>query len=100
MGSKNSVGYCSAYRLLHCSVLRIIPIAYGAACLGSVFGNDTEKVLDSKVSKMVPFPVALMGAFCYLLDVETGVISGTLRWKTKAWIVIIFGIAVGPLGLV
>ncbi|MDQ3844829.1 MAG: hypothetical protein M3342_12560 [Bacteroidota bacterium] len=88
------LGFCIAV-YLGLYQLRMVPHAWDP-----FFGNDTEKVLDSKVSKMVPFPDALMGAFGYLLDVETGVIGGTLRWKTKLWIVIVFGIAVGPLGLV
>jgi hypothetical protein len=35
-----------------------------------------------------------------LLDAVTGVIGGTNRWRTKPWIVVLFGIATGPLGLV
>lgn len=64
------------------------------------FGNGTEKVLTSSISKMLPVPDALLGAFGYLVDVVTGVIGGEKRWKAKPWIVIIFGVAVGPLGLV
>lgn len=64
------------------------------------FGQSTEKVLTSEISKKFPVPDALLGAFGYLLDVVTGVIGGTDRWKTKPWMVIVFGIAVGPLGLV
>lgn len=64
------------------------------------FGNSTEKVLTSSISKMLPIPDALLGAFGYLTDVVTGVIGGEYRWKSKPWIVIIFGVAVGPLGLV
>lgn len=64
------------------------------------FGDGTKNVLTSKLSEKFPIPDALLGAFGYLLDVVTGVIGGTGRWKTKPWIVIIFGVAVGPLGLV
>jgi len=64
------------------------------------FGNGTEKVLTSFISKTLPVPDALLGAFGYLLDGVTGIIGGTNRWKTKPWIVILFGFAVGPLGLV
>jgi len=64
------------------------------------FDNGTEQVLTSKLSQKFPVPDALLGAFGYLLDVVTGIIGGTRRWKTKPWIVIIFGVAVGPLGLV
>jgi uncharacterized membrane protein len=64
------------------------------------FGKGSERVLHSFVSKAFPVSDALLGAFGYLLDVVTGIIGKTDRWKTKPWIVILFGIAVGPLGLV
>ena len=64
------------------------------------FGNGTEKILTSGVSQSFPIPDALLGAFGYGLDVVTGLIGGTERWRTKPWIVILFGVAVGPLGLV
>ena len=48
----------------------------------------------------MPVPDAALGAFGYLLDAVTGVIGGTKRWRTKPWIVVIFGLAVGPLGFV
>ncbi|MGI8952605.1 MAG: vitamin K epoxide reductase family protein [Chitinophagaceae bacterium] len=64
------------------------------------FGNQTEKILTSPVSKLLPVPDALLGVFAYLIDVVSGAIGNTIRWKTKPWIVIVFGIAVGPLGLV
>ena len=64
------------------------------------FGDGTKKVLTSKISKALPIPDALLGAFGYLVDVLTDIIGGTRRWKTMPWIVIIFGVAVGPLGVV
>src|SRR5215211_312084 len=64
------------------------------------FGDGSERVLNSFISKALPVPDALLGAFGYVLDVVTGVIGKTDRWKTRPWIVILFGIAVGPLGLV
>ena len=64
------------------------------------FGDGSEKVLTSFISEAFLVPDALLGAFGYVLDVVTGVIGKTDRWKTKPWIVILFGIAVGPLGLV
>ena len=63
------------------------------------FGNGSEAVLNSKISKALPVPDALLGAFSYLLDAVTGVIGNTRRWRTKPWIVVLFGIATGPLGL-
>lgn len=64
------------------------------------FGNGTIKVLTSPISKALPIPDALLGAFGYVLDVVTGIIGKTDRWKTKPWIVILFGFAIGPLGAV
>lgn len=64
------------------------------------FGNQTEKILTSPVSKLLPVPDALLGAFGYLVDTISGLIGDNARWKTKPWVVIVFGVAVGPLGLV
>lgn len=64
------------------------------------FGDGSTRVLNSSISKALPVPDGILGAFGYLLDVVTGLIGKTDRWKTKPWIVILFGVAVGPLGLV
>ncbi|WP_018614488.1 vitamin K epoxide reductase family protein [Segetibacter koreensis] len=64
------------------------------------FGSGTEKVLTSPISKLLPVPDALLGAFGYIVDAVSGIVGGPERWKTKPWIVIVFGVAVGPLGLV
>jgi uncharacterized membrane protein len=64
------------------------------------FGNDSIKILNSKISHILPIPDAALGAFGYLVDAITGVIGGTYRWKKMPWIVIVFGLAVGPLGFV
>lgn len=71
-----------------------------AAVWEPFFGDGSAKVLNSEVSRALPVPDALLGAFSYLLDAVTGVIGGTNRWRTKPWIVVMFGIATGPLGLV
>jgi len=64
------------------------------------FGDGSKKILHSPVSRVLPVPDALLGAFGYLLDVVTALVGGRERWRTMPWVVIIFGIAVGPLGLV
>jgi hypothetical protein len=43
-------------------------------------------------------PDAALGAFGYLLDVVTGLVGGRRRWRTMPWMVVGFGVAVGPLG--
>ncbi len=64
------------------------------------FGDGSEKVLNSAISHVLPIPDAALGAFAYLVDVVAGVIGGRGRWRTMPWVVIVFGIAVGPLGVV
>lgn len=64
------------------------------------FGDGSVRVLNSQISKMLPIPDAILGAFGYLLDAVSGIIGRTNRWKTMPWIVVLFGIAVGPLGII
>ena len=64
------------------------------------FGNGSVTILNSSVSHILPIPDAALGAISYLLDAVTGVIGGRDRWRTMPWIVIVFGLAVGPLGAV
>ncbi|MCC9138558.1 vitamin K epoxide reductase family protein [Pontibacter silvestris] len=64
------------------------------------FGNDSRKILTSSVSKVLPIPDAALGALGYLTDAVAGLIGGDNRWRTMPWIVIVFGLAVGPLGMV
>lgn len=66
------------------------------------FGQGSVRVLNSKVSHMLPHPFtdAFLGALGYLADAVTGVIGGRARWRTMPWIVILFGLLVGPLGAV
>jgi uncharacterized membrane protein len=64
------------------------------------FGNGSVKILNSPVSHMLPIPDAALGALGYLADAVGGAVGGRRRWKTMPWIVVFFGIAVGPLGLI
>ncbi|NJK86704.1 MAG: vitamin K epoxide reductase family protein [Bacteroidales bacterium] len=64
------------------------------------FGDGSKIILNSKVSEILPVPDAILGAFGYFVDALTGIVGGKRRWRTMPWIVIIFGFAVGPLGLV
>ncbi|GAB3820583.1 vitamin K epoxide reductase family protein [Pontibacter rugosus] len=64
------------------------------------FGNDSRKILTSATSKILPIPDAALGAIGYLADAVTGAIGGKFRWRTMPWIVIMFGLAVGPLGFI
>lgn len=64
------------------------------------FGRGSVIILDSSVSRILPIPDAALGAIGYLTDAVTGAIGGKKRWKTMPWIVVVFGFAVGPLGLI
>lgn len=64
------------------------------------FGNGSRKILTSGVSKILPVPDAVLGGMGYLVDALAGVIGGTKRWRTMPWIVIAFGVLVGPLGAI
>jgi hypothetical protein len=62
------------------------------------FGIGSRTILNSSVSRVLPVPDAALGALSYLVDAITGIVGGTRRWRSLPWIVVIFSIAVGPLG--
>jgi uncharacterized membrane protein len=64
------------------------------------FGKGSETVLHSPLSRLLPVPDAALGAVAYALDAMTGAIGGPQRWRSMPWMVVLFGLAVGPLGLV
>jgi uncharacterized membrane protein len=65
------------------------------------FGAGSERILTSWVSQLLhPIPDAGLGAVSYLVDAVAGAIGGRRRWQTMPWMVILFGLAIGPLGVV
>lgn len=64
------------------------------------FGDGTERIITSDVSKAWPIPDAGLGAVTYLLEILTGIIGGRDRWRTMPWLVILFGVMIVPLGAV
>ena len=81
--------YMSAFELGHIS-----------SAWDPFFGNGTVQVLTSTVSKSFPISDAGLGAFTYLIEILSGFMGDTRRWRTMPWMVAIFGIAVVPLGIV
>jgi hypothetical protein len=69
-----------------------------------IFGEQTQKVLDSNVSERMRHwflvPDAIFGAIAYLGDAIFGLAGSTRRWQYRPWMVVIFGIDVIPLGIV
>lgn len=64
------------------------------------FGAGSATVLDSKLSRVLFVSDASLGAIGYLADAVTGIIGGRARWRGMPWIVVVFGMAVGPLGAI
>lgn len=64
------------------------------------FGNGTNEVINSSVSRSLPIPDGLIGAFGYLLDILLGSIGNENRWQTKPWIVIFYSLVIFMMGLV
>lgn len=64
------------------------------------FGDGTERIITSEVSKAWPVPDAGLGAVTYALEILTGIIGGRDRWRTMPWLVILFGVMIVPLGAV
>ncbi|MEQ9379475.1 MAG: vitamin K epoxide reductase family protein [Pirellulales bacterium] len=69
-----------------------------------VFGDQSQKVLDSSVAKRmdswIGIPDSALGALAYLGDAIFGLAGSTRRWQYRPWLVILFGIDVIPLGIV
>lgn len=68
------------------------------------FGEGTRRIVSesgfSRFFEEWPIRDAGIGAIGYLVDAVTGMIGGTSRWRTMPWIVIIFGIFIGPFGAI
>ena len=64
------------------------------------FGESTERVLKSEVSKAFPVSDAGLGALSYIIDALAGVVGGVRRWRTMPWMVLLFGLLVVPPGVV
>jgi uncharacterized membrane protein len=69
------------------------------------FGDDSRKILHESVvsresERYLGVPDAFLGALSYLADAVAALIGGTRRWRTMPWIVVLFGIFIGPLGAI
>jgi hypothetical protein len=68
------------------------------------FGAGSREILRnssfSRFWERLGLSDAAIGAAGYLVDAVTGVIGGTNRWRTMPWIVVVFGVFVGPFGIV
>src|SRR5690606_20916580 len=66
------------------------------------YANGSARILKSPTSEIFPWPLTdgFLGFLGYVFDAVFGLIGGVKRWRTMPWVVIIFGLLVGPLGAV
>lgn len=64
------------------------------------FGEGTQRVLDSDVSRAFPISDAGFGGVAYMVEALMGFMGDKQRWRTMPWMVTFFGILVVPLGIV
>ena len=64
------------------------------------FGDGTERIITSDLSRAWPVPDAGVGAVTYMLEILTGLIGSRRRWRTMPWMVLLFGFMIVPLGVV
>lgn len=81
--------YLAAYQLEH------IPAAWDP-----FFGDGTERIITSEVSKAWPVPDAGLGGLVYLMEILAGSIGSRYRWHQMPWLTLLFGILIVPLGAV
>jgi hypothetical protein len=63
------------------------------------FGDGTDKVTGSAISKSFPISDAGFGSVAYVLETLAGFMGDRARWRTSPWIAVIFAILVIPLGV-
>lgn len=63
------------------------------------FGNGTDRVTSSIVSRSFPISDAGFGAVAYIMEVLTGFMGNRARWRTAPYIAVMFAVLVLPLGV-
>jgi Vitamin K epoxide reductase family len=63
------------------------------------FGDGTDRVTGSSISKAFPISDAGFGSVAYMLEVLIGFMGDRARWRTAPWIVVMFALLVLPLGV-
>ena len=75
-------------------------LGYIGAVWDPFFGEGTQRVLHSDISRAFPISDAGLGAVAYTLEALMGFMGDRQRWRTMPWMVTFFGILVVPLGVV
>ncbi len=63
------------------------------------FGNGTDKVTSSAISRSFPISDAGFGSIAYIMEVLTGFMGNRARWRTAPFTAVMFAVLVIPLGI-
>lgn len=74
-------------------------LGYTSHSFDPFFGNGTDQVLTSSVSRSFPVSDAGLGGVAYMLEVLIGFMGGRARWRTAPWIVVMYALLVLPLAV-
>ncbi len=92
------------FSALICSFLSRYLAAFQLGLIPSVidpfFGDGTYRVITSTISQSFPISDAGLGAFAYMLEALMGCEGDVQRWRSRPWVVLVFGILVVPVSLV
>lgn len=77
-----------------------VQLGYIQSAWDPFFGEGTQRVLTSEVSRAWPISDAGLGAVTYIIEVLMGLMGDQRRWRTMPWMVAGFGFIVVPLGIV
>jgi uncharacterized membrane protein len=67
-----------------------------------IVGSGTDRVIESSVAKLLPFPDALLGVLGYAVEAGLALAGGTFRWRRRPWLALAFeavALAFGVAGL-
>jgi uncharacterized membrane protein len=90
----------SAVSYLAALYMTAFQLGYIDTVVDPLFGNGTQRVLMSSVSRAFPVSDAGLGAATYLIDLAMTCAGDRSRWRTLPWLVIVFGILIVPVGIV
>lgn len=74
-------------------------LGYTDSAWDPFFGDGTEVIITSDVSKAWPIADAGLGAVVYMLELVMTFMGGKDRWRTMPWMVLALGVLIVPLGV-
>ena len=74
-------------------------LGYTDSAWDPFFGDGTEVIITSDVSKAWPIADAGLGAVVYMLELVMTFMGGKDRWRTMPWMVLALAVLIVPLGV-